>query len=255
MEAELAIKTSRIKPELKGDIEFKNVWFKFPTRKNYTLRNLNLKFNAGSNCAVVGTSGSGKSTIFQLLLRFYNVNKGEILLDGININKIDLKYLRNFFGLIKQDPEVLNGTIEYNIRYNSVDKTSEEIENSCEISNSKEFIEMHEEGLQRDVGNRGDALSGGQKQRLTIARVILKDPKVFLFDEATSALDTHSEKIVQNAIEKIWGNHSSLTIAHRISTIKQCDNIFVMDKGRIAEQGTYDQLMMRKGIFYNLAVD
>ena len=252
---ELQTKSSRKKPELEGDIEFKNVWFRFPTRKNYTLKNLNLKFKVGTNCAIVGTSGSGKSTIFQLLLRFYDVNKGEILINGVNIKDIELKHLRGFFGLIKQEPEVLNGTIRYNIQYNCGDKTLEEIENACEVSNSKEFIELHQEGLNRDVGNRGDVLSGGQKQRLTIARAVMRNPKVFLFDEATSALDTHSEKIVQEAIEKIWGNHSSLTIAHRISTIKHCDQIFVIDKGLVEELGTYEQLMEKKGLFYMLATD
>ena len=249
------VKTSRVAPELQGNIEFKNVWFKFPTRNKYTLRGFNLKFTTGSNCAIVGASGSGKSTIFQLLMRFYDPNKGQILIDGHDIKTIDLRHLRSFFGLIKQEPEIFNGNIGYNIVYNTENKTEEDIQNACNTSNSQEFIDLHNEGRERSAGNRGDALSGGQKQRLTIARVILRNPKIYLFDEATSALDSHSEKVVQNAIEKIWGSNSSLTIAHRFSTIKNCDKIFVMQRGKVAEKGTYDELMMRKGIFYGLAVD
>jgi ATP-binding cassette subfamily B (MDR/TAP) protein 1 len=248
-------KTSRSKPELTGNIEFKNVWFKFPTRNTYTLRGFNMSFKAGQNCAIVGASGSGKSTIFQLLMRFYNADKGQILIDGHDIQTIDLQHLRSFFGLIKQEPEIFNGNIGYNIVYNTEGKTEDEIQNACDTSNSQEFIDLHNEGRERSAGNRGDALSGGQKQRLTIARVLLKNPKVYLFDEATSALDSHSEKVVQNAIEKIWDSHSSLTIAHRFSTIKNCDKIFVLQKGKVTEKGTYDELMMRKGVFYGLAVD
>lgn len=248
-------KKERLKPVLEGEIEFKNVWFKFPTRNTWTLRNLSLKISKNSNCAFVGSSGSGKSTIFQLLLRFYNIDKGTILIDGHDINTIDVSHLRSFFGLIKQEPEVYNGTIKYNVVYNTEDVSEAAIKEACETSNSNEFIESHPDNLNRNVGNRGDALSGGQKQRLTIARSVLRSPKVFLFDEATSALDTNSEKIVQDAIEKIWGNHSSITIAHRISTIRNCDKIYVLDKGRIKEKGNYDQLMMKKGLFYDLAID
>ena len=245
----------RIRPELKGDIEFRNVWFKFPTRKTFALRGLNLTFKAGSNCAIVGASGSGKSTIFQLLMRFYDPSKGEIFIDGHEIRTIDLEHLRSFFGLIKQEPEIFNGTIGYNIVYNCEGKTEAEIQKACDTSNSQEFIELHNEGRERHAGNRGDALSGGQKQRLTIARVLLKSPQVYLFDEATSALDSNSEKVVQDAIEKIWGSHSSLTIAHRFSTIKNCDRIFVIEKGKVVEKGTYDELMMQKGVFFDLAVE
>jgi ABC-type multidrug transport system fused ATPase/permease subunit len=248
-------KQTRTKPKLTGNIEFRNVWFKFPTRNAYTLRGLNINFKTGTNCAIVGASGSGKSTIFQLLLRFYDPNQGEIFIDGHEIRTIDLGHLRSFFGLIKQEPEIFNGTIGYNIKYNNKQATEPELQNVCEISNSKEFIEMHNEGLERSAGNRGDALSGGQKQRLTIARVLLRNPSIYLFDEATSALDSNSEKIVQNAIEKIWDNNSSLTIAHRFSTIKNCDRIFVIERGKVAEKGSYDELMMKKGIFYGLAVD
>lgn len=248
-------KQSRNKPELRGDIEFRNVWFRFPTRNTYTLRNLNLSFKAGSNCAIVGTSGSGKSTLFQLLLRFYDPQRGQILIDGIDIKTIDLGHLRAFFGLIKQEPEVFNGSIKYNLQYNGTEKSEGKLREVADMANATEFIQQHPEGFNRDTGNRGDALSGGQKQRVTIARVLLRNPKVFLFDEATSALDTNSEKLVQNAIEKIWGDHSSLTIAHRLSTIKNCDKIFVLDKGRVAESGSYDQLMLKKGIFYEIAID
>ena len=188
-------------------------------------------------------------------MRFYNPTKGEIFIDGYEIRTINLHHLRSFFGLIKQEPEIFNGSIGYNIKYNANDKSGKEIQDACNTSNSQEFIDLHNEGLERNCGNRGDALSGGQKQRLTIARVLLRNPSIYLFDEATSALDSNSEKIVQNAIEKIWGNHSSLSIAHRFSTIKNCDIIFVIEKGKVAEKGTYDQLMINKGIFFGLAVD
>ena len=255
-------KQGRAKPSLNGNIQFKNVWFRFPTRNTYTLRNFNLTFKAGSNCAIVGTSGSGKSTLFQLLLRFYDPQRGIITIDGIDIKTIDLHFLRAFFGLIKQEPEVFNGTIQYNIKYNQPsnkqdhnNNNTQSLQTVADMANASEFIDQHPDKFKRDVGNRGDALSGGQKQRVTIARVLMRNPKIFLFDEATSALDTNSEKLVQDAIEKIWGDHSSLTIAHRFSTIKNCDRIFVLDKGSVAEQGSYDQLMLKKGIFYQLALD
>ena len=246
-------KQSRTAPPLIGNIEFKNVWFRFPTRKTFTLKNLNLIWEAGSNCGMVGTSGSGKSTIFQLLLRFYDPQQGTITIDGIDIKTIDLAHLRSLFGLIKQEPEIFNGDIEYNIRYNlTQEKESYTLNKASEMANASEFIVEHPDKFKRDVGNRGDALSGGQKQRITIARVLMKNPKIFLFDEATSALDTNSEKLVQDAIDKIRGDHSSLTIAHRISTIKNCDRIFVLDKGLVKEEGTYAELLSMKGIFYEL---
>ena len=255
IKADIEEKSDRLRPDLEGNIEFKDVWFRFPIRNTYTLRGLNLEFRVGTNCALVGASGAGKSTIFQLLLRFYDVNKGQILIDGYDIRSIDLEHLRSFFGLIKQEPELFNGTIRYNIKYNKDDATEEEIMRVCEQSNSTEFLKLHEEGIDRDAGNRGDVLSGGQKQRVTIARVLLRTPKVFLFDEATSALDSNSEVVVQKAIEKIWQNNSSLTIAHRFSTIKNCDIIYVLQRGRVVEQGSYDELMNKEGIFFDMAVD
>ena len=250
------LRQTRSAPSLLGNIEFKDVWFRFPTRNTYTLKNFNLKFDAGSNCAIVGTSGSGKSTIFQLLLRFYDPQQGSITIDGVDIRSLDLSHLRSFFGLIKQEPEVFNGSIEYNIRYNvKQENESSALGKVCDMANASEFIDQHPDTYARDVGNRGDALSGGQKQRVTIARVLMKNPKVFLFDEATSALDTNSEKLVQNAIEKIRGDHSSLTIAHRISTIKNCDKIFVIEKGIVKEEGSYNELLNLKGAFYELALD
>ena len=253
--ADIARKSQRVSPELRGDISFNEIWFRFPIRQQNTLRGLNLEFRTGTNCALVGASGAGKSTIFQLLLRFYDVNRGEILIDGYDIRELDLRHLRSFFGLIKQEPELFNGTIDYNIRYNKRDASPTAVQRVCEISNSEEFISAHPDGLQRDVGNRGDVLSGGQKQRVTIARVLLRNPKVFLFDEATSALDSSSEVVVQKAIERIWDDHGSFTIAHRFSTIKNCDIIYVMHLGVVVEQGDYEELMAKKGHFFDMAVD
>jgi ABC-type multidrug transport system fused ATPase/permease subunit len=255
LKTHLSQKLTRSKPNLIGKIQFKNVWFRFPTRSTFTLKGLSFTTEPNSNYAIVGASGSGKSTIFQLLLRFYDPDQGEILIDGIDIKTIDLEHLRDFFGFIKQEPELFNGSLKYNIQYNRYATQLNEIEDACDTSNSTEFIELHSEGIERDLGNRGDVLSGGQRQRIAIARVLLRRPKVFLFDEATSALDANSEKIVQSAIDSVTREHASISIAHRFSTIENVDCVFVIDKGKVAEQGSYGDLMKRKGVFYRLSLD
>lgn len=202
--------------DFKGNIEFKDVVFKYPTRLNYVFQKLSFVIKPGQKVAFVGQSGKGKSTIIQLLLRYYDIESGQILIDGIDIKKIDIQNLRSLFGLVSQEPYLFNNTLKYNIKYNKLNATDEGIKKAAFISNASRFIEKDEAfagdqnkdgfveatGYERSVGVKGSKLSGGQKQRVAIARAVLRDPSVYLFDEATSALDTNSEKIVQEALNK-----------------------------------------------------
>ena len=257
----------KVPTEVKGRIEFKNVWFRYPTRLDYVFQDLNLSIEPGQKVAFAGPSGQGKSTIVQLLLRFYDVNQGEILLDGVNIKYYSLYNLRNCFGLVSQEPYLFNNSLGYNIRYNMYDATQEEIRQSAVISNAIKFIEQDEKleeegevgadetGFNRNVGVKGGNLSGGQKQRTAIARAVLRNPNIYLFDEATSALDSQSESVVQEALNRLSDGKTSISIAHRISTIKGCDIIFVIANKNIAESGKFDELLERKGLFWNINQD
>lgn len=242
-----------LKTPIEGKIEFKNVLFRYEGRKHAVLNRLKLKVNKGLNCAFVGSSGCGKSTLMQLLMRFYDPNSGQILIDDVDIREYDLAHLRRSFGIVRQEPSLFNGTIDYNIRYNNNGLSEEEVKDAADLANATEFVYSTPEGFQRNVGNRGEKLSGGQKQRIAIARVVAQKPKIYLFDEATSALDSHSEDVVQKAIEKISTMTTSLTIAHRISTIKNSDIIFVIELGRVIEKGGYEKLMAKEGKFAELA--
>jgi len=242
-----------LKPLITGKIEFQNVDFTYVGRKNKVLNHLNFLIPPNQSSAFVGGSGSGKSTIMQLLLRFYDPQKGQILIDGVNIKDMDIAYLRTIFGIVRQEPTLFNGTIEYNVKYNSNVISQEDVRRACEAANAMEFIEGTPDGFNRDVGNRGEKMSGGQKQRIAIARVLVRNPKILLFDEATSALDSNSEVIVQNALEEISKGRASISIAHRISTIKNSDIIFVLETGKMIEQGNYAYLMNNKGRFAELA--
>lgn len=247
-----------------GRIEFINITFKYPTRKEYVFRNLNFVIESGSKVAFAGSSGSGKSTIIQLILRFYEPISGQILLDGVDIKDISLEQLRSNFGLVSQEPILFNQTIEYNIKYNQYKINESQIRQAAITSHAINFIEKDEKfafeeqvdeqelGFKRTVGLKGGKLSGGQKQRVAIARAVVRQPEIYLFDEATSALDTESEKIVQDALDTVGVGRTSVNIAHRISTIKGCDKIFVIDKKRVKEQGTFDELMAMKGVFYKI---
>jgi len=253
--------------DFKGNIEFKNVYFKYPTRENYIFEGLSFKIKAGQKVAFVGQSGKGKSTIIQLLLRYYDIESGEILLDGVDIKIIDISNLRSMFGLVSQEPYLFNNTLSYNIKYNKYDATLDDIKKAALISNASKFIEKDEAfagdqyqtdksdavGYDREVGLRGCKLSGGQKQRVAIARAVLRNPKVYLFDEATSALDSNSEKIVQEALNVVSKDKACISIAHRISTIHDSDVIFVLADKKVKEEGTYEQLMNLKGEFYEIA--
>ena len=240
-------------PRLKGHIEFRDVCFAFSKTTPRVLKHVSFEVPVLQSHAIVGPSGSGKSTIMQLLLRFYDVSSGQILIDGVDVRDFDLKFLRASLGIVRQEPSLFNGDVEYNIRYNRSDLTIETLDAAMKSSNSLEFVEREAQGSKRDVGNRSEKLSGGQKQRLAIARIIARNPAVFLFDEATSALDSASEKVVQQALEQISQNTTSLTIAHRISTIQNCNKIIVLKAGRVREQGSYAELMKLRGIFYELA--
>lgn len=236
-----------------GSITFQNVYFRFPRFETMVLKHLNLVIEPNKSHALVGPSGSGKSTIMQLLLRFYDPTHGAILLDGVDIRDYDLAFLRSIFGIVRQEPTLFNGTIEYNLKYNHPDIQPEQITQALQMSNSFEFVMNEADKLSRDVGNRGEKLSGGQKQRIAIARAILRNPRIFLFDESTSALDSQSEEIVQRAIEHVSRGITSVTIAHRISTIQNCDTIFVLQNGRLIEKGTHSQLIDKRGVFFELA--
>lgn len=231
-------------------IEFKNVWFKY--QDDYVLKDFSLQIPKGASVALVGQSGSGKSTLANLITRFYDVTKGEILIDGINIKALTKKSLLNLMGIVTQDSILFNDSIQENIKIGNPDATFEEIQNAAAIANATEFIKDQSEQFQTNIGDSGNKLSGGQKQRLSIARAVLKNPPIMILDEATSALDTESEKLVQLALENMMQNRTSMVIAHRLSTIQNADNIVVLHKGEIVEQGKHEELLIRQGEYFKL---
>jgi len=243
---------------VKGNIQFKNVSFSHQNKKTLhkkqlILDDINLDISANQSIAFVGHSGGGKSTLVSLLPRFYNVEQGEILLDGHNINDITIKSLRDNISFVSQDVRLFNDTIHHNIAYGSLNSASkEEIIAAAQAAHAMEFIEKLPDGLQTHIGDNGALLSGGQRQRIAIARAILKNAPVLILDEATSALDTSSERHIQAAIKTLMKDRTTLVIAHRLSTIEDVDKIIVIDAGKIAEQGTHKELLDRKGIYANL---
>ena len=236
----------------KGEIEFRNVSFKYPTRDSYVLQNVSFIIKPGQMGALVGHSGSGKSTCIQLIERFYDVTEGYIFLDGVDITTIDPRWIHNKIGLISQEPILFNVSIKDNILYGKMDSTEEQIFEAAEIANARKFIEKLAKGFDTVVGEKGSLLSGGQKQRIAIARAVIRDPVILMADEATSALDAGSEKKVQNALNKVMKNRTSLIVAHRLSTIKNSDVIYVFDSGQIKESGNHNELLALKGFYYNL---
>jgi len=225
-------------------IEFKDVSFKYEDEK--VLKNFNLKVNKGHTVALVGQSGSGKSTVANLVTRFYDVNEGSIEIDGIDIKDVSKKSLRGLMGLVTQDSILFNDSVKNNIALGKENATQEEIMEAAKIANAHDFILELPQGYETNIGDSGNKLSGGQKQRLSIARAVLKNPPIMILDEATSALDTESERLVQDALEKMMRNRTSIVIAHRLSTIQNADSIVVMNKGEIQEQGTHEELMQSK---------
>ena len=247
-------KTNGINLKIKGKIQFKNAIFKYNNRnKNVILNKVNFTVEETQNIAIVGPSGSGKSTITSLILNFYKLNDGELLIDDTKIQFLNLQTLRNQIGIVPQETFLFGGTIKENILYGKTDATEEEIVNAAMKANAHNFISEFENKYETIVGERGIQLSGGQRQRIAIARTILKNPSILILDEATSSLDSKSEKLVQIAIGEIMKNRTTIIIAHRLSTIKNCDKIIVLDKGQIVEEGTHSQLIQNKnGMYYKL---
>jgi subfamily B ATP-binding cassette protein MsbA len=231
-------------------IQLKQITFAY--NDEAVLKNFSLTIPKGKTIALVGQSGSGKSTIANLLTRFYDVNEGEILIDNHNLKDVTMKSLRSLTGLVTQDSIMFNGTIKDNIRLGKLDATDEEIIEALKIANAYEFVKDLPQGVETNIGDSGNKLSGGQKQRLSIARAVLKNPPIMILDEATSALDTESEKFVQVALENMMQNRTSVVIAHRLSTIQKADVIVVMHKGEIVEQGTHDELLAKNGTYSKL---
>ena len=237
---------------LDGNIRYENVHFSYPTRKDMeVLKGLSFQVDSGQKVALVGTSGSGKSTIIQLLLKFYKVDEGDIRVNGNSIYDIDTTAFRQNIAIVPQEVILFGGTIGENILYGKPDATEEEVIEAARKANAWDFIHSFPEGLETIVGERGVKLSGGQRQRIAIARAILKDPAILILDEATSSLDAESEKVVQDALNKLMEGRTSIIIAHRLATIRDVDCIYVIDKGRIIEQGTHDELSLIEDGMYN----
>lgn len=238
------------KDTFESGISFNNINFKY--EDEYVLKDFSLEVKKGQTVALVGQSGSGKSTIANLLTRFYDVNEGEIEIDSVAIKDMNLQSLRGLMGLVTQDSILFNDTIKANISLGKLDATDDEIIEALKIANAYEFVKELPNGIYTNIGDSGNKLSGGQKQRLSIARAVLKNPPIMILDEATSALDTESEKFVQVALENMMQNRTSIVIAHRLSTIQKADKIVVLQKGKIVEQGTHDELIALNGIYNKL---
>jgi ATP-binding cassette subfamily B protein len=234
-----------------GQVEFKNVSFGYDSH-HPVLKNLNLKVKAGEMIGLVGHSGAGKSTTINLLCRLYDVNEGEICIDGIDVRKIRQQDLRSQIGLVMQDSFLFNGSIAENISYSKSDATREEIIKAAKAANAHDFIAAKADGYDTIVGERGNALSGGERQRISIARAILHDPRILVLDEATSAVDTDSEKQIQDAIARLTKGRTTFAIAHRLSTLRYADRLMVFKAGEIEEIGTHDELLEKKGEFHRL---
>ena len=224
----------------------------FKYEKEWVLKDFSLDIPKGHTVALVGQSGSGKSTVANLLTRFYDIQKGSIKLDGQDIREMSTKDLRALMGLVTQDSILFNDSVYGNLRVAKPNATEQELIDALEVANAKAFVLDLPEGLNTNIGDGGNKLSGGQKQRLSIARAVLKNPPIMILDEATSALDTESERLVQDALDKMMEHRTSVVIAHRLSTIQKADLIVVMAKGQIVEQGKHEELLSCKGIYYNL---
>lgn len=235
----------------KGEVEFRHVSFSYD-KEHEVLRDIDFKALPGQTVAIVGPSGAGKSTIANILPRFYDVTGGAVLIDGTDIRDVTIGSLRDQIGLVPQDTLLFNTTIKENILYGRLDATDEEVWAAVRAANAETFVKKMPHGIETMVGDRGLVLSGGQRQRIAIARAILKNPAILILDEATSALDTESEKIVQDALDRLMVGRTSFVIAHRLSTIRNADMILVIDNGVIAEQGNHDELMARHGLYREL---
>lgn len=259
LQAEVEIKDKE-NPEhiasFEHQIKFRHVSFAYTDNKSdeliYVLKDINLVIPKGKTVALVGQSGSGKSTMVDLIPRYYDVQEGEVLIDGINVKDLAVNDLRQLIGNVNQEAILFNASFKDNIRFGKTDATDEEIANAAKIANAYDFIMKSEHGFDTGIGDRGGRLSGGQRQRVSIARAILKNPPILILDEATSALDTESERLVQDALEKLMKTRTTVAVAHRLSTIKHADEICVMHEGRIVERGTHDELIGKDGYYKKL---
>jgi ABC-type multidrug transport system fused ATPase/permease subunit len=250
--APIAIGAPQNAQNLRGKISYENVRFNYPTRPDVqVLKNISLDIEPGQKIALVGASGSGKSTIMKLLLRFYPIDSGRVTVDGRDIKDYDLHEFRQDLALVPQEVLLFGGTIRENIAYGALNASEESIRAAAKKANALEFIENFPEGLDTIVGDRGIQLSGGQRQRVAIARAILKNPAILLLDEATSSLDAESERVVQEALNRLMEGRTSIIIAHRLATIREVDRIYVIENGQIVESGTHDELSDRVGGAYS----
>ncbi|WP_193198245.1 ABC transporter ATP-binding protein [Nostoc sp. MG11] len=237
--------------EVRGEVEFKNVYFAYKDRLP-VIKNLSLDIPVGKTIAIVGSTGSGKSTLVKLLLRLYEVQTGSITLDGIDLQNLNLQDLRRCIGLVSQDVFLFHGTVAENIAYGSFDATAQEIVMAAKVAEAHEFIMHLPQGYETIVGERGQKLSGGQRQRIAIARAVLKNPPILILDEATSAVDNETEAAIQRSLERITVNRTTIAIAHRLSTIRNADCIYVMEHGKLVESGTHEQLLEKNGTYASL---
>jgi ATP-binding cassette subfamily B protein len=241
----------------RGEIEFRNVWFSYhnvpePAEEDWVLRDVSFRVAPGQTIAIVGHTGAGKTTIISLLLRFYDVQRGQILLDGVDIRKINLQDLRRQFGIVLQDPFLFTGTIETNVRLGTPDIDRVSVENALKEIGLGEFIRSLPEGVGTAVNERGSMLSVGQRQLISFARALAHNPKFLILDEATSSVDTKTELQIREALDRLLSGRTALVIAHRLSTIQYADRILVFHKGRLREQGAHQELLAQRGIYYRL---
>lgn len=240
--------------DLHGDVEFKDVTFKYPDGEEYVLEHFNLKVPQGTNVAIVGETGAGKSTLVNLVCRFFEPTEGQVLIDGKDVRERSVGWLHSHIGYVLQTPHLFSGTVRENLMYGKEDATQEELDAACASVNADKIIARLENGYDSVVGEGGNTLSTGEKQLLSFARAILADPAIFVLDEATSSIDTITEKLIQDAIEKLMRGRTSFVIAHRLSTIRSADVILVVQDGKIVERGRHEELLAKRGYYYNLYI-
>jgi ATP-binding cassette subfamily B protein len=238
-------------PVIEGNVEFRNVDFSYD-EDSRILNNVNFKVNKGDSIALVGPTGAGKTTIINLISRFYNIDSGEITIDGINITGVTLKSLRKQMGIMLQDSFIFSGTIMDNIRYSRLDATDEEVVEAARAVKAHEFIMSMKDGYLTEVNERGSRLSAGQRQLISFARALLADPRILILDEATSSIDTKTEMALQEGLDRLLKGRTSFIVAHRLSTIKNASRIMYIEGGKIIEQGSHDELMRKKGAYWKL---